>query len=181
MPISPWHYFVVGSSCTSRSGHGAYDAFSITSSNDKRCIFWTHPFFSRHGRKTTYGADRLSCVEKRMFATYLEKDNSANIFLTPEEQKLFCKMSPDIFPVPNKWGEKGATTFMLDKVNREIVAEALLSAYNEVLRAKKKWLPANPYGIEPGLPAMEKPLIKRKEPDTHWRQFNFPGFNFLPV
>ena len=30
--------------------------------------------------------------EKRMFATYLVKDNTANIFLTWEEQAVFCNM-----------------------------------------------------------------------------------------
>ncbi|MBX2923836.1 MAG: MmcQ/YjbR family DNA-binding protein [Chitinophagaceae bacterium] len=74
---------------------------------------------------------------KRMFATYLEKDNSANIFLTPEEQGVFCKIHAGIYPVPNKWGEKGATTFLLDKVPKAIVAEALLSAYNTILKPKK--------------------------------------------
>jgi hypothetical protein len=76
---------------------------------------------------------------KRMFATYLEKDNTANIFLTPAEQKLFCKMDKlNIYPVPNKWGEKGATTFKLNSIARELVMEALLSAYNEILKPKEK-------------------------------------------
>ena len=74
---------------------------------------------------------------KRMFATYLEKDNSANIFLTPEEQGVFCKIDAGIYPVPNKWGEKGATTFLINKVPKAIVREALLSAYNAVLKTKK--------------------------------------------
>jgi len=72
---------------------------------------------------------------KRMFATYLEKDNTANIFLTPIEQAVFCKMDVrHIYPVPNKWGEKGATTFQLNKVSKEVVMEALISAYNEVMK-----------------------------------------------
>ena len=75
---------------------------------------------------------------RRMFATYLDKDNIANIFLTPPEQKVFCEMdNTNIYPVPNKWGEKGATTFELNKVSREIVLEALLSAYNDVIKPKK--------------------------------------------
>ena len=74
---------------------------------------------------------------KRMFATYLDKDNTANIFLTPAEQAVFCEMDPvNIYPVPNKWGEKGATTFNLNKVQQELVLEALLSAYNDVMRSK---------------------------------------------
>ena len=74
-------------------------------------------------------------IGKRMFASYLAKDNTANIFLKAAEQKLFCEMDPDnIYPVPNKWGEKGATTFNLNRVSENFVLEALLSAYNEVLR-----------------------------------------------
>ena len=69
---------------------------------------------------------------KRMFTTYLEKDNTANIFLTPAEQKIFRKMdNTNIYPVPNKWGEKGATTFELGKLPKELIMEALLSAYND--------------------------------------------------
>jgi hypothetical protein len=88
------------------------------------------PHFDRAGFKVT---------GKRMFATYLAENNTANIFLTPAEQRVFCKMNTgNIYPVPNKWGEKGATTFELDKLPKELVMEALLSAYKEVLKPKKK-------------------------------------------
>ena len=85
------------------------------------------PHFERLGFKVT---------GKRMFTTYLEKDNTANIFLTPKEQAVFCQMDKAIYPVPNKWGEKGATTFELNRVPKHIVMEALLSAYNEVINSK---------------------------------------------
>lgn len=88
------------------------------------------PHFERQGFKAT---------GKRMFATYLNKNNTANIFLTPEEQSVFCQIDPEnIYPVPNKWGQKGATTFQLNLVSREIVMEALFSAYSEVLKSKKR-------------------------------------------
>jgi hypothetical protein len=87
------------------------------------------PHFERIGFKI---------IGKRMFSTYLEKDNTANVFLTTKEQKLFCKIdSTNIYPVPNKWGEKGATTFALNAVSKEILMEALVSAYNGVLQQKK--------------------------------------------
>ncbi|MBO9617554.1 MAG: MmcQ/YjbR family DNA-binding protein [Niabella sp.] len=87
------------------------------------------PHFERIGFKV---------AGKRMFATYLVTDNTANIFLSPKEQALFCKMDKRaIYPVPNKWGEKGATTFVLDSVNKELVAEALLAAYKEIMQSKK--------------------------------------------
>jgi len=87
------------------------------------------PHFDRIGFKV---------MGKRMFCTYLAKNNTVNIFLTPKEQRIFCRMTAgNIYRVPNKWGEKGATTFELDKVPKEIVLEALLSAYNEVMKPKK--------------------------------------------
>ncbi len=87
------------------------------------------PHFERTG---------FSVTGERMFATYLAKDNTANIFLTPAEQTVFCKMdAKNIYPVPNKWGAKGATTFELNKVPKEFILEALLSAYNDVMKKKK--------------------------------------------
>ena len=87
------------------------------------------PHFERTG---------FSVIGKRMFATYLAKNNTANIFLTPKEQTIFCKMDPkNIYPVPNKWGEKGATTFELNTVNQEFILEALLSAYTDIIKLKK--------------------------------------------
>ena len=39
------------------------------------------PHFERIGFKI---------IGRRMFGTYLEQNNTANIFLTPAEQRLFC-------------------------------------------------------------------------------------------
>ncbi|HYK43609.1 MAG TPA: MmcQ/YjbR family DNA-binding protein [Parafilimonas sp.] len=87
------------------------------------------PHFERIGFKI---------IGRRMFCTYLETNNTANIFLTPAEQKIFCEIdNVNIYAVPNKWGEKGATTFELNTVAKEIIMEALLSAYNVVLKRKK--------------------------------------------
>jgi hypothetical protein len=88
------------------------------------------PHFDRTGFKI---------IGRRMFATYLAENNTANIFLTPGEQAVFCKIdSVNIYPVPNKWGEKGATTFELNKVAKEVLQEALISAYRTVMAANKK-------------------------------------------
>ena len=87
-----------------------------------------YPHFDRIGFKI---------AKKSLFATYLAKDNSVNIFLTPEEQKVFCKMNNGVYPVPNKWGQKGATTFDLKKVPLEILREGILSAYNNILFSRK--------------------------------------------
>ncbi|MEQ1765460.1 MAG: MmcQ/YjbR family DNA-binding protein [Pyrinomonadaceae bacterium] len=85
----------------------------------------TVPHFERVGFKV---------VKRRMFATYFEADNTANIFLTPKEQQTFCRMDKkNISPIPNKWGEKGATTFRIENLDASIVREALLSAYSEIV------------------------------------------------
>lgn len=89
----------------------------------------TTPHFETTGFKIT---------GKRMFATYYEKAHTANIFLTPQEQIVFCNSEKTIFPVPNKWGEKGATTFDLNLLDEEIVKAALISAFEEVLNKSKK-------------------------------------------
>ena len=91
------------------------------------------------GTMQTAHFDRIGfkVVGKRMFATYLDKNNTANVFLTPEQQIAFCKMDAEnIYPVPNKWGEKGATTFELDQVAKEVLMQALLSAYSNVVKPK---------------------------------------------
>jgi hypothetical protein len=76
---------------------------------------------------------------KRMFATYLDANNTTNIFLNPVEQQVFCGIDANnIFPVPNKWGDKGATTFVLDHVDQGVVLEALSSAYTEIKTPKQK-------------------------------------------
>lgn len=76
-------------------------------------------------------------IKRRMFATYLETNNTANIFLTQAEQQRFCTIDEvNIYPVANKWGEKGATTFELDTVKKALVLEALLSAYNDIIKGK---------------------------------------------
>jgi hypothetical protein len=86
------------------------------------------PHFERTGIKVT---------GRRMFTTYLAENNTANIFLTPEDQYLFCKINAQyIYPVPNKWGLKGATTFELNHLPKKIVKEALSAAYKDVVRTK---------------------------------------------
>jgi hypothetical protein len=88
------------------------------------------PHFDRIGFKV---------IGRRMFSTYLAKDHTANIFLLPKEQKHFCtKHDEGIYPVPNKWGEKGATTFDLNLVPKEVVQEALAVAHEKVMQQKRK-------------------------------------------
>jgi hypothetical protein len=44
----------------------------------------------------------------------------------------------NIYPLSNKWGEGGWTTFEITKVDREIIFAALETAYQDVLTEKEK-------------------------------------------
>lgn len=75
---------------------------------------------------------------KRIYTTLHEESLSANILLSTAEQKIFCSIDKAIFPVPNKWGDHGWTTFELNKMERAVILDALNSAYEGVLKKRKK-------------------------------------------
>ncbi|HTN47306.1 MAG TPA: MmcQ/YjbR family DNA-binding protein [Flavipsychrobacter sp.] len=86
-----------------------------------------NPHFDRNAFKVT---------GKRIFATLLQKDQTVNVVLSPEEQEAFCKMNAKgIYPVPNKWGEKGWTTFELARVPDDLVQAAVTIAYEAVFQS----------------------------------------------
>jgi len=88
------------------------------------------PHFNRAAFKVT---------GKRIFATLLEENQTANIVLSKSEQHVFCAFDEKlIYPVPNKFGLQGWTTFELKKVPLEVITAALFSAYNDVLKVKPK-------------------------------------------
>lgn len=56
----------------------------------------------------------------------LEADGTANVFLTVEEQEMLIATVPEVFSkVPNKWGDKGATTIALSSVDETTALSAL--------------------------------------------------------
>lgn len=78
-------------------------------------------------------------VNKRIFATLHEKSKTVNLVLPLDEQRAFCEYDPEsIYPVPNKWGEKGWTTFDLKSVSKEVLFEALNSAYSDIVKQSRK-------------------------------------------
>jgi len=78
-------------------------------------------------------------VKKRIFATSHEPSQSANILLTPTEQAEFCGLEASgIYPVPNKWGLQGWTTFELGNLPLEAVQAALELAYQAVAIKNRK-------------------------------------------
>lgn len=92
-----------------------------------------NPHFDRAAFKVT---------GRRIFATLHEPSVSANLMFTPEIQSAFAGAENGaVYPVPNKWGLKGATTIELKKASKELVMAALEAAYNDVIKsapAKKK-------------------------------------------
>ena len=89
-----------------------------------------HPHFDRTAFKVE---------KKRIYATLHEPSSTVNMKLSLIEQSVFCLIDKDaIYPVPNKWGLQGWTTFKLNKVSGELMCDALGVAYREVFRTKGK-------------------------------------------
>ncbi|MEJ0031663.1 MAG: MmcQ/YjbR family DNA-binding protein [Bacteroidota bacterium] len=72
--------------------------------------------------------------DKRIFMTLKEDEQLAVLMLSPEDQSVFIK-SPDgaVYPVPNKWGQGGATIFNLKKVKKGLFKDALNCAFQSKL------------------------------------------------
>ena len=89
-----------------------------------------HPHFERIAFKV---------IGRRIFATLHEASESANIMLSKEDQSVYCSYDESaVYPVPNKWGLRGVTTFELRKVPVELVSDALYTAYKTILETKPK-------------------------------------------
>lgn len=72
-------------------------------------------------------------VKGKIFATLAEKTGIACIMLSPPDQSVYCLVDKAIiYPVPNKWGLKGATFVVVKKAKKEILLEMLLAAYCKV-------------------------------------------------
>ena len=87
-----------------------------------------NPHFDRTAFKVT---------GKRIFATLHEESATANLKLTPVDQSVFSDFGKKaVYPVPNKWGLQGWTTFDLKKIPKGLMLDALDTAYKEVVKKK---------------------------------------------
>ena len=78
-------------------------------------------------------------ANKKIFATLWVNQQRMMVKLPPVDQSVFNSFDPAIFfPVPNKWGLKGATFVELSKVRPEMLADALTIAYEEVIAQRPK-------------------------------------------
>jgi len=82
--------------------------------------------------------DRRAFKARVIFATLHEPSRTANIKLNEIDQSVFCAYKEGVYPVPNKWGLQGWTTFELDKVPEELVRDAIETAYQSSLGKQPK-------------------------------------------
>ena len=105
-----------------------YDQFS------ELALSFPHTIGSPHFERTAF-----KVVGKRIFATVHEESETANLKFSPTDQSVYCLIDKEaIYPVNNKWGLQGWTTFDLEKVPVELISDALLTAYNDVFKTKPK-------------------------------------------
>lgn len=72
-------------------------------------------------------------IGKKIFATLSEKNKKACLKLSEINQSVFSSFDKTIiYPVPNKWGKQGWTFIELSKVKKELLKDALTTAYCEV-------------------------------------------------
>lgn len=77
-------------------------------------------------------------VNNRIFSTLWVKEHRMMVKLSLVDQSVFNSFDPAVFyPVPNKWGLKGATFVELDKVRRDMLEDALNLAWRGVVEKKK--------------------------------------------
>jgi hypothetical protein len=78
-------------------------------------------------------------VNKHIFSTLWIKENRMMVKLSPIDQSVFNAFDPAVFyPVPNKWGLKGATFVELAKVRRDMLEDALSIAWENASKTTHK-------------------------------------------
>ena len=74
--------------------------------------------------------DRRAFKCRRIFATLPADGGTANLRLTPDQQRFYCELYPDAFsPVPNKWGASGWTVVELRSLEAKELASAMRYAW----------------------------------------------------
>lgn len=73
---------------------------------------------------------RVDAPRGKIFCTLPPHHEFTNVFLTPEEQAMLVEAEPQVFfKVPNKWGEKGATSIRLDACDAITLRSALTMSW----------------------------------------------------
>ena len=80
-----------------------------------------------HFEKTSFRA------QKKIFASYSTQDKRACLKLSEIDQSVFSThQSGGVYPVPNKWGKQGWTFIELKNIKKEMLTDALTTAYCSV-------------------------------------------------
>lgn len=80
---------------------------------------------------------RVDAPRGKTVATLLESNATANVFLSVEEQEMLIGAEPSVFSkVPNKWGDKGATTIQLSEVDETTALSALKMSWRHAAPPK---------------------------------------------
>ena len=81
--------------------------------------------------------DRTAFRVKRIYVTLAADEKTANFMFTPEQQEFKCMMAPEAFaPVPNAWGQRGATTAVLSRLSIAELEDALRTAWSRAVSKK---------------------------------------------
>ena len=76
-------------------------------------------------------------VKGKIFATYDDRTDSACIKLSAVDQSVFSSADKTaIYPVDNKWGKRGWTVIALNNVDKNLLVDALATAYCQVAPKK---------------------------------------------
>ena len=80
---------------------------------------------------------RVDVPRGKIFCTLPPHHEFANAFLSVEEQAMLCEAEPVVFfKVPNKWGDKGATSIRLGEVDEATLRSALTMSWRHAAPAK---------------------------------------------
>lgn len=80
---------------------------------------------------------RVDAPRGKIFCTLPPHHEFTNIFLTTEEQAMLVEAEPHVFfKVPNKWGDKGATSIRLDACDATTVRSALSMSWRHAAPGK---------------------------------------------
>jgi hypothetical protein len=78
-------------------------------------------------------------LNKKNFATLHENSGTVNMKLAEMDQQVYCSYDHRlVYPVPNKWGLQGWTTFEIKYLPKELLQDALDTAHKECLKVKQK-------------------------------------------
>jgi len=98
----------------------------------KLAMSFPHVTEEPHFEKTSFRTN------KKIFATFDEKNHQAVLKLSEIDQSVFCASSEMIFyPAQNKWGKQGWTVVELLKVRPKMFEDALKQSYENVIIKKK--------------------------------------------